>query len=44
MVMPPAGRDAVFAGVVVIFGESFPPQFIHSMAMLRGSIAAGLRE
>jgi hypothetical protein len=41
MVIPPAGRDPVFCGVVVIFGDS---SFIHSMAMLRGSIAAGLRE
>jgi hypothetical protein len=42
MVMPPAGRDPGFAGVVVIFVESFNRQFIHFMAMLRGSIAAGL--
>jgi hypothetical protein len=44
MVIPPAGRDPVFAGAVVIFGESFNRQFIHSMAILLGSIAAGLRE
>jgi hypothetical protein len=44
MVIPPAGRDPVFAGAVVIFGESFNRQFIHFMAMVRGSIAAGLRE
>jgi hypothetical protein len=44
MVIPPARRDSVFAGAVVMFGESFPLQFIHSMAILLGSIATGLRE
>jgi len=42
MLIPPAACDPDLAGAVVIFGESFAAQFIHSKAMPGGSIAAGL--